>query len=96
MDIKRGLEAGGFQFFNFDELTYKATAKGGRVDYFNSATAMCEQFKMHVTQLNEKGPLSHKAHSHSHSEIIIVMEGQTQVSIDGKMHKGVVGRLIHD
>ena len=51
---------------------------------------MCEKFEMHATQLNEKGP-SHEPHSHLDSELIIVLEGQTQMTINDKNYTGETG-----
>jgi (S)-ureidoglycine aminohydrolase len=53
---------------------------------------MCENFEMHLTQLNKKGP-SHDPHSHFHSEMILVIEGQTEMTIAGKNYRGTAGDL---
>lgn len=92
MDIERGEKAGGPLFIDSSELTFKETDKGGVTHYFNRATAMCENFEMHLTQLNKKGP-SHEPHKHFHSEIILVIEGQTEMTIDGKNYSGTAGDL---
>ncbi|HEA19498.1 MAG TPA: cupin domain-containing protein [Pricia antarctica] len=92
MDVKRSDEAGGPLFINSDKTVFKENEKGGRTDYFNRATAMCTNFEMHVTQLNQKGP-SHEPHSHFSSEIIVVMEGQTEMTIAGKTYSGTEGDL---
>ncbi len=92
MDINRNTKAGGPMFINFDELIFSENQKGGRIDYFDRATAMCENFEMHVTQLNQKGP-SHEPHSHFSSEIIVMMEGETEMTIAGKTYSGTAGDL---
>jgi quercetin dioxygenase-like cupin family protein len=92
MDLDRDQKAGGPQFFNFKHLVFNENEKGARMDYFDRATAMCEKFEMHVTQLNQKGP-SHEPHSHSTSEIIVMIEGQTEMTIAGKTYSGTNGDM---
>lgn len=92
MNLERGVDAGGSMFMNFDDLEFETTSKGGRIHYFERPTAMCEKFEMHVTQLNKKGP-SHKPHAHVDSEIILVIEGQTEMIIDGNTYTGSEGDL---
>ncbi|MFY9152197.1 MAG: cupin domain-containing protein [Prolixibacteraceae bacterium] len=85
VNIKRGIASGGSMMLNADSLTFKKTEKGGGRAYFDRATAMCERLEMHVTQLNKKGP-SHNPHSHIETEIILVISGQTEMTIDGTEH----------
>lgn len=90
MDLERGEAAGGSLMLNADSLTFKQSARGGGRAYFDRPTAMCERFEMHVTQLNVKGP-SHKPHAHEETEIVLVLSGKTEMTIDGKDYKGTVG-----
>ncbi|WP_373519693.1 cupin domain-containing protein [Pricia sp.] len=92
MDIQRGQEAGGPLSINFDDLKPEKTGKGQSISYFERPTAMCEYFEMHVTQLDRKGP-SHKPHSHVESEIIIVVEGEAEMTINGEAYQGTKGDL---
>lgn len=92
MDIQRGQEAGGPLYINSDDLKPETTSKGLSTSYFERPTAMCEYFEMHVTQLDRKGP-SHKPHSHDESEIILVIEGQTEMIINGETYQGTKGDL---
>jgi quercetin dioxygenase-like cupin family protein len=92
MNLERSTKAGGKMFLNSNELITEKTARGSRIHYFERQTAMCEKLEMHVTQLNDKGP-SHKPHTHIDSEIILVIEGETQMSIDGKTYQGKAGDL---
>lgn len=75
---------------NADSLTFKPSARGGGRAYFDRPTTMCERFEMHVTQLNSKGP-SHKPHTHIETEIILVLSGETEMTIDGKVYEGSPG-----
>ncbi|MFX0555791.1 cupin domain-containing protein [Maribacter sp. CXY002] len=90
MDIERGIASGGSLMLNKDSLIFKESKRGGGIKYFDRATAMCERFEMHITQLNAKGP-SHKPHTHVETEIILVMAGETEMTIDGKEYKAGPG-----
>lgn len=94
MDIARGVSSGGSLMLNADSLVFKKSQRGGGRPYFDRSTAMCERFEMHVTQLNMVGP-SHKPHSHIESEIILVISGETEMTIDGKEYKGSPGDLYY-
>ncbi|HEY5470094.1 MAG TPA: cupin domain-containing protein [Bacteroidales bacterium] len=83
MNIQRGLAGEGSLIINADSLVFKPTEKGGVRSYFDRATAMCERMEMHVTQLNKKDP-GHIPHSHLETEIILVISGETEMTIDGK------------
>ena len=92
MNLQRGQESGGSLMLNADSLEFKAEPggfKGGRA-YFDRSTAMCERFEMHITQLNKKGP-SHDPHAHIESEIILVISGKTEMTIDGKEYQAEAG-----
>ncbi|MEZ4826689.1 MAG: cupin domain-containing protein [Bacteroidia bacterium] len=92
MNLDRCNSAGGKLFVNADSLPFRSHEKGGRIDYFDRATAMCKQFEMHVTQLNHKGP-SHAPHTHLGSEIILMIEGEAEMSINDKPFPGSAGDL---
>jgi len=90
MDLERGQSAGGTLMLNADSLTFKSSSRGGGRRYFDRSTAMCERFEMHMTQLDEKGP-SHDPHSHDETEIVLVLSGKTEMTIDGKEYDGSAG-----
>lgn len=92
MDIERGKSGGGSLLLNKDSLQFKPSARGGGRSYFDRPTAMCQNFEMHVTQLNKKGP-SHAPHSHLDNEIILAIEGNTEINIDNKFYPGTTGEL---
>ncbi|MCB0533822.1 MAG: pectate lyase [Saprospiraceae bacterium] len=83
MDTERGQASGGSLTLNADALTFKPSSRGGGIAYFDRSTAMCERFEMHITQLDKKGP-SHQPHAHAETEIILVLSGNTEMTIDGK------------
>ena len=92
MDLARSKKAGGLLILLADSLAFKKTEKGGTRKYFDRPTAMCENLEMHVTQLSHAGP-SHAPHQHIETEIILVIEGNTSMIIDGKNYTAGPGDL---
>lgn len=90
MDMERSSKAGGALFVNAASLTFTPSTRGGTIKYFDRPTAMCENFEMHITQLNSKGP-SHAPHAHIDTEIILVTEGETEMTINNKIYKASAG-----
>ena len=90
MDMARSAKAGGPLFINADTLKYVPSARGGGIKYFDRATAMCEKFEMHITELKSKGP-SHDPHMHVETEVILITEGDSEITIDGKHYTATAG-----
>ncbi|MDQ8199708.1 cupin domain-containing protein [Pelagicoccus enzymogenes] len=90
MQIERGIASGGSQMFDVTNLPLKPSSRGAGRPYFDRPTAMCERFELHVTQLHQPGP-SHKPHSHVETEIILVISGDTEMTIDGKEYQATAG-----
>ncbi len=90
MDMQRGLASGGTLMVNADSLAFIPSARGGGKPYFDRPTAMCERFEMHVTRLDRIGA-SHAPHQHDETEIILVISGDTEMTIDGKDYSGSSG-----
>jgi quercetin dioxygenase-like cupin family protein len=92
MDLDRNKKAGGALLLNKDSLEFKKSEKGGGRKYFDRPTAMTDNFEMHVTQLDHKGP-SHAPHQHVDTEVILIVEGNTTMTIDGKDYTAGPGDL---
>ncbi len=92
MNLRRGKKDGGSVVIDFNELAYKEHAKGGRRNYFHRATAMCAYYEMHVTTLN-RGIKSHEPHTHAAAEIILVIEGDTEMEIGNQVVRAQAGDL---
>ncbi|XOV95081.1 MAG: cupin domain-containing protein [Bacteroidota bacterium] len=92
MNLERGVTSGGTLLLNRDSLTYVTKPRGGGISYFDRSTSMCERLEMHITELNLKGP-SHNPHSHIETEIVLVISGDTEVTIGDQDFKGTVGDL---
>lgn len=58
---------------------------GGRRDLFDRSTVLQKRFEIHVTTLKE-GRRSHEPHTHRAEEIVLVIEGQTEMQIDEKFY----------
>jgi quercetin dioxygenase-like cupin family protein len=90
MNMERSLKAGGVLLLNYDSLAYTENGNKGTRKYFDRPTAMCENYEMHITYLKTKGP-SHAPHQHKDTEIILVIEGETEMTIDGKHYTAGAG-----
>ncbi|HEV7346918.1 cupin domain-containing protein [Telluribacter sp.] len=90
---ERGTKAGGSFVKHWKDLEYKTHDKGGRRNVFDRATAHSERFEMHTTTLNA-GLMSHPPHTHRAAEILLLIEGQAEESIDGKWTPAAVGDII--
>jgi quercetin dioxygenase-like cupin family protein len=93
VDMERNNKAGGSLLLNADSLQFKESAKGAGKKYFDRPTATCTNYEMHITQLNKKGP-SHTPHTHIDTEIILVIDGEVEMTIDGKDYKASAGDMI--
>ncbi len=90
MNMERSHQTGGILLINYDTLTYKEANNRGTRKYFDRKTAMCENYEMHTTYLKLKGP-SHAPHQHVDTEIILMIDGETEMTIDGKTYKAGPG-----
>lgn len=92
MDLDRSAKAGGALMLNADSLVYKSTAAGGGIKYLQRPTAMFNQLEAHITERKVKGP-SHTPHTHIDTELTIVLEGHTEMLINGKTYQGSAGDI---
>ena len=92
MNLDRAKQAGGSFMLDLNELKTANTGKGYRRDFFNRATSQLNQFEMHTTALNADS-VSHLPHTHIQEEIILVLRGNVEMFIDGKLYKGAAGDL---
>lgn len=92
MNMERSKQAGGTLLLHYDSLVYKETNNKGTRKYFERPTAMCRNYEMHITYLKAKGP-SHAPHQHVDTEIILMIDGQTEMTIDGKTYTAGPGDM---
>lgn len=90
MNMERSKQADGTFLINHDTLTYKEANNRGTRKYFDRPNAMCENYEMHTTHLKIKGA-SHAPHQHVDTEIILMIDGETEIIIDGKTYKAGPG-----
>ena len=92
MNMERSKKAGGTLLLNYDSLPYTESNNKGTRKYFDRPTAMCDNYEMHITYLKEKGP-SHAPHQHVDTEIILIIDGEFEMMINGKTYKAGPGDL---
>ncbi len=92
-DAGRGRAAGGSLVVDFEALDFHPHDKGGLRRYFDRATAMTNNFEMHMTTLNE-GITSHPPHTHRAEEIILMVEGEAEELINGEPYALQAGELV--
>ena len=92
MDPARGKKDGGSTVIDFEELPFKEHDKGGLRNYFHRATAMCPYYEMHLTTLNA-GIKSHEPHTHRATEIILIVDGHTEMEIGNEVIRATKGDL---
>lgn len=92
VDMERSRAAGGSLLINADTLAYAEKNGRGTRNYFNRPTAMCDNYEMHTTTLYKAGP-SHAPHQHVDTEIILIINGEVGMTIDGKEYRGSAGDL---
>ncbi len=91
----RGKNAGGSLIKDFYSISFIPNNNGGgRRNFFDRATAMTKRFEMHVTTLKE-GVRSHDPHTHRAEEIVLVIEGDTEMQIGDKFYKGQTGDFFY-
>jgi len=90
LDAERGKIAGGSMLLDWDSIKFQPHDKGGIRRFFDRKSAMSERIEMHATTLNP-GIKSHEPHIHAPAEIVIMMDGTTEMEIGGNIYQGEVG-----
>ena len=90
VDLLRGKNAGGSVLLDWSGIKFTPHDKGGVRKFFDRKSAMSERIEMHATTLNP-GIQSHPAHTHIPDEIIIMMEGATEMEIGNGKYQGQPG-----
>jgi (S)-ureidoglycine aminohydrolase len=92
LDKERFEKTGGSFMKDWSRIEFKPHDKGGVRNYFETATVMCKRLEMHVTTLNG-GLKSHEPHRHSAEEIILMINGKTEMQIGENFFKGKDGSV---
>ncbi len=93
-DQERGKQAGGSFVMNWNDMVFKPHDKGGVRQLFDRKTAMLSRFDIHVTTLNQ-GLSSHPPHTHKNEEIILMMDGDAQMLVNGKVVRCDTGDAVY-
>ncbi len=90
---ERGKKAGTSFMINWNDMVAKKTDKGSTRQLFDRQTTMLNRFDIHVTQLNE-GFNSHPPHTHKNEEIILMLDGNAEMSIANDHPKANGGDVV--
>ncbi len=85
-------QSGGTSFVKiWENIPFKANNNGGgRRDFFERPTVLQKRFEMHVTTLKE-GLRSHDPHTHRAEEIILIIDGETEMQAGNVVIKTAAG-----
>jgi quercetin dioxygenase-like cupin family protein len=78
---------------DWDSLRFKASPVGLYCAVFDEPTPSLEKFEVHVTTLNP-GMASHSPHHHPWEEMLLIKEGQIEMSLNGKKERAGPGALV--
>jgi quercetin dioxygenase-like cupin family protein len=78
---------------DWDALPPKTTAVGQLRSVFDNPTRTLDKFEVHITTLNP-GMASHPPHRHPWEEMLLVKDGDLEVSLNGRKHHAGPGALI--
>ena len=78
---------------DWDSLPPKTTAVGQLRSVFDNPTRALDKFEVHITTLNP-GMASHPPHRHPWEEMLLMKEGEVEVSLNGKKQHAGPGSLI--
>ena len=79
---------------DWNSVAFKPHDKGGIRNFIERPTAMLERFEMHVTTL-KAGIKSHDPHTHKAEEIVLLVNGNTEMQIAQSHQKANGGDLIY-
>jgi quercetin dioxygenase-like cupin family protein len=83
----------GSTFVDWATVAFRPTAVGLYGAVFDDPTPTLEKLEVHVTTLSP-GMAAHPPHHHPWEEMILIKEGQVEVSINGKKQRAGPGALI--
>ncbi len=83
----------GSTFVDWDKLSFRAGPVGLFCPVFDEPTPVLEKMEVHVSMLRP-GMASHTPHHHPWEEILLIKEGQVEVSINGRKQGAGPGALV--
>ena len=76
----------------WEAIKFSPHDKGGIRNFMDQSTAICKRLEMHVTTLNA-GINSHEPHTHRAPEMVLMIEGLTEMQIGQSFYKGNAGDI---
>lgn len=83
----------GSTFVDWDTLSFRPSPVGLYCAIFDEPTPTLEKMEVHVTRLRP-GMASHTPHHHPWEEMLLIKEGQVEVSLNGKKSDAGPGSLV--
>jgi quercetin dioxygenase-like cupin family protein len=80
-------------FVDWDSLTTRPTAAGLTRPVFDNPTVAMDKLEVHITTLNP-GMESHPPHRHPWEEMLLVKDGDFEVSLNGRKQRAGPGALV--
>jgi quercetin dioxygenase-like cupin family protein len=80
-------------FVDWDSLIPKPSAVGQGRPVFDNPTVAMDKLEVHITTLNP-GQESHPPHRHSWEEMLLIKDGDFEISINGKKQHAGPGALV--
>lgn len=80
-------------FVDWDSLIPRDTSAGQSRPVFDNPTTTLDKFEVHITTLNP-GKESHPVHHHPWEEMLLIKDGNFDVSINGKIQHAGPGALV--
>ncbi|HLO81978.1 MAG TPA: cupin domain-containing protein [Chitinophagaceae bacterium] len=93
-DSARGKEGGASFVMNWNDMVFKPHDKGGVRQLFDRKTVMFNRFDVHVTTLNP-GFKSHEPHTHQNEEIILMLDGNAEMTVNTGMVRCNTGDAVY-
>lgn len=89
-DETGGRAAGPSFMLDWYDMSFRAHDRGGVRQLFDRKTVTMQRFDIHITQLNP-GLASHPPHTHRNEEIILMIDGDGEMMLDGARHSITTG-----
>ena len=83
----------GSTFVDWDSLAFRPSPVGLYCAVFDAPTPTLEKLEVHITTLRP-GMAPHAPHHHPWEEILLIKEGQVEISINGKVQRAGPGALV--
>jgi len=80
-------------FVDWDSMAVRTTPVGQARAVFDNPTPVLDKFEVHITTLRP-GMFSHAVHHHPWEEMLLIKDGDVEVSINGQKHRASPGYLI--